>query len=507
MKKLGIGIQSFSKLISEGFIYIDKTPLIYQLLSSAGYFFLSRPRRFGKSLLVSTLKEIFTGNRELFRETWIYDKIDWPVHPVIHIDFTQIQYREQGLEPALHYYLDQLAGDYGVELKNPAYGGKLIELIETLSSEAKVVLLIDEYDKPIIDYLTDLDQAEANRDILKNFYSGIKGLDERLRFVFVTGVSKFSKVSIFSDLNNLNDITISPPYATLLGYTETEIHEYYGDYIPLVAESQMGGEDAVWGLLKTMYNGYSWDGRHFVHNPFSVLKLLHDRVFQNFWFTTGTPTFLVEAIRDQQIEVAKLSNLAVSQSFFDKFELRRLDIYSLLFQTGYLTIKKVEDDIYYLSYPNEEVRVSFLNNLLEAFAWQPSGLVNSWMVDIHLALNAGDVESFITHLRSLFASIPYQIFIDQLEYYYHSVIYIALKLLGVRLACEVQTSKGRIDAVVETKRRVYVMEFKLGTAEEAMKQIEERDYGLAYKADGREVVKLGVGFSREDRNIGDWLVN
>ncbi len=509
MKKLGIGIQSFSKLIIEGFLYVDKTQLIYQLVTSAGYFFLSRPRRFGKSLLISTLKELFSGNRELFRDTWIYNKMDWPAHPVIHIDFSQIQYRELGLETALRRYLDQLAREMGLNLENPAYSGKLVDMVKELSQKAKVVLLIDEYDKPIIDYLTDIEQAETNRDILKNFYSGIKGLDDYLRFVFVTGVSKFSKVSIFSDLNNLEDLTLFRGVSQLLGYTETELETYFGGYLKRLAKESGLSSEALLDKIRQWYNGYSWDGRQFVYNPFSILNLFRQMEFRNFWFTTGTPTFLVETIRDQRIDVEKLSRLAVSQAFFDKFELRRLDIYSLLYQTGYLTIKEHDAAAgrYYLSYPNEEVRISLLNNLLEVFSHRVQSETGAMVFSMEDALEGGAVEGFITQLRSLFASIPYQIFIEHLEYYYQSVIYIALKLVGVRLACEVQTHKGRIDAVIETKQRIYVIEFKMGSAEEALKQIEEKGYGIAYQMDGREVIKLGIGFSHEARNIADWLVN
>ncbi len=508
MKKLGIGIQSFSKLISEGFIYVDKTPIIYQLVTSAGYYFLSRPRRFGKSLLVSTLKEIFTGNRELFRETWIYDKMDWPVHPVIHIDYSQINYKVHGLSRGLEIYLNHIADEYQLKLNCSDPKDILIDMVKELSQQANVVLLIDEYDKPIIDYLTDIDQAEANRDILKNFYSGIKGLDERLRFVFVTGVSKFSKVSIFSDLNNLRDLTLSRDYSQLLGYTESEIESYFDEYLRRLSDESKLSRKALDEKIRWWYNGYSWDGRQFVYNPFSILNLFAELDFRNFWFTTGTPTFLTEAIRDQQIDVEKLSRLAVSQAFFDKFELRRLDIYSLLFQTGYLTIKEydAESGRYYLSYPNEEVRVSLLSNLLEAYSHRVQSETGSLIFGMEDSLKSGDMESFIQALRSLFASIPYQIFIDQLEYYYQSVIYIALKLVGVRLACEVQTHRGRIDAVVETKERIYVMEFKMGSSEEALKQIEEQGYAQPYQSDVRELVKVGIGFSREARNIADWLI-
>ncbi len=508
MKKLGIGIQFLSELISGGYVYVDKTQLIHQLISSGKYFFLSRPRRFGKSLLVSTLKEIFSGNRELFRDMWIYDRIEWREHSVIHIDFTRIQYRERGLEAALHYYLDQLARSYGIELTNPAYGGKLIELVEFLYQKAEVVLLIDEYDKPIIDYLGDLDRAEANREILKSFYSSIKGMGEQLRFVFVTGVSKFSKVSIFSDLNNLQDITINEPYNQLLGYTWLEIEHFYGDYLKPLADKFKFRPDELFARISSWYNGYSWDGEHFLYNPFSILNLLSSRQFQNYWFTTGTPTFLVETIRDRHIDVNMLSRLIVNQSFFDKFELRRLDIYSLLFQTGYLTIKKIdwEADRYYLSYPNEEVRVSLLRNLLEVFSHRVQSETGAMIFRMEDALESGDMELFISALQALFASIPYQIFIEQLEYYYQSVIYVALKLVGVRLTCEAQTHKGRIDAVIETRQRIYVMEFKMGTADEALKQIGDKGYGIPYQADGREVVKLGIGFSREQRNIADWRI-
>ncbi len=361
MKKLPIGIQDFRKLREGGFLYIDKTESIYQLSAHSGYYFLSRPRRFGKSLLVSTMRELFLGSKELFEGLWIEDKWDWERrHPVLHIPFSSLGYKSLGLERALQELLDEVIETYDLEVNEEALEKKFREVLESLSKkENEVVLLIDEYDKPIIDYLGNkIEQAKTNQQILKNFYSVIKDSDPHLRLVFITGVSKFSKVSIFSDLNNLEDLTLSD-YLTagMMGYTQEELEYYFKDYIPPTAEALNFSEEELLLKVKEWYNGYSWDGKNFVYNPFSILNFFKKRAFHNFWFHTATPSFLIKLLKEKPYY--QFDNLEVGEAAFESFELDNIDVVALLFQTGYLTIKSVDEfHIYTLGYPNREVRQS-----------------------------------------------------------------------------------------------------------------------------------------------------
>lgn len=380
MKKLPIGIQTFSELIEENYLYVDKTKDIYRLFSEGGkYFFISRPRRFGKSLLVSTLKEIFSGNKDLFKGLWLYDQIDWQSYPVIVIDFTKINYETpQKLAASLKRFLDDIAEDRGLKLdKKKNYKESFLELIKELSAKGRVVVLIDEYDKPIIEFVDKQDTAKQNRDILKAFYEVLKAADEYLKFVFITGVSKFSKVSIFSGLNNLNDITLDEHFSTLLGYTHEEFLHYFKDRLKDDRETD----------IKRWYNGYSWDGKDFLYNPLSILLYFDKGKFGNFWFSTGTPTFLIKYIKDHKIDVKRIEDYETNKFLFDSFDIDRINIFSLLFQTGYLTIKEIKEvsptqSIYRLSYPNEEVRESFLQYIAVGFDMEQKNIADFQVEDI-----------------------------------------------------------------------------------------------------------------------------
>ncbi|MGA1824075.1 MAG: AAA family ATPase [bacterium] len=510
MKKLPIGIQDFDELISRGCVYVDKTKHIFNLIESGKYYFLSRPRRFGKSLLISVLKEIFAGNSNLFRGLWIENRINWDTYPVLRIDFSSMDYKNQKLDSAIIRNLVLQSEIHGVELIGNTYKEKFYTLVRKLGSERKVVLLIDEYDKPIVDYLTKTKKAVENREILKNFYSSIKSLDPYLKFVFITGVSKFSKVSLFSDLNNLNDITSDQNYSDMLGYTAQEIIRYFPDHLSETSNAMGKVRQELLDVMREWYNGYSWDGKKFVYNPFSILNFFSKHSFDNFWFSTGTPTFLVDYIREHGINTEKLEEKKVPAVFFDKFDIENLDIISVMFQTGYLTIKEVENsntnrERYILSYPNEEVRISFLHNLLESYAHSYLSATGEALINIEDALINKDIESFIENLRTLFASIPYDLFIANMERYYHSIIFITLRLIGVNIDTEIHTNKGRIDAVIHTDSFIYIIEFKLDSAKNAMAQIHKNRYYERYVNDTRKIVLLAIGFSKEERNIGEWI--
>jgi hypothetical protein len=510
MKKLPIGRQIFREIIEDNYLYIDKTKDIYNLFAQGGkYYFLSRPRRFGKTLLISTLKEIFSGNKELFKGLWIYDKLQWEKHPVIHLDFLGMEYdSKQRLIETLEFLVNQNAKTYKIRLKEKRYDKRFKELLIELSKTNKVVILVDEYDKPLIDFVDKKEIATQNRDVLKTFFGNIKGADEYLEFVFITGVSKFSRVSVFSELNNLRDITISGAFSTMLGYTQEELLVYFEDRIEKMAE---GEKEKLAADIKHWYNGYSWDGKNFVYNPLSILLLLEEKRFDNYWFSTGTPTFLIKSLREKRVDIKRLENYETTKLLFDSYEIEQLNVFALLFQTGYLTIKEIKkisrtQDIYRLSYPNEEVKESFLDYLAADYTGKLPDEMGYLVYKLQETIVNDNLDEFFTLLKSIFASIDYEIFIREKEAYYHTVIYLLLKLLGVHIDVEVGTNIGRIDGVIETGSHIYIMEFKLGKASEALEQIKEKKYYEKYLSKPQKIKMIGVGFDSEERNIKDYLV-
>ncbi|MCK4765296.1 MAG: ATP-binding protein [Candidatus Aminicenantes bacterium] len=512
MKKLPIGIQTFCDIVEGDYLYVDKTRFIYDLFADGGkYYFLSRPRRFGKSLLISTMKELFSGRRELFEGLWIYDKIDWQEYPVIHIDFLGLTYESgAALIDTLNYLLDENARFFDIHLKEKTYDKKFKELIEKLSKRNRVVILVDEYDKPIIDFVEDRETAVENRDILRNFYGTIKSSDRFIKFAFMTGVSKFSKVSVFSGLNNLRDITLSEQFAAMLGYTEEELLRYFGPRVEALETKFKKEKARILGDIKRWYNGYSWDGVNFVYNPLSILNFFQEGRFSNYWFSTGTPHFLIKLIKSGGVDIKTIGSWEVDEYVFDSYDIDRLDAASLLFQTGYITIKRIktlgDNRKYYLSYPNREVKDAFLKYLLADVAATSPGLLGSKIFDLVEHLLAQRLDGFFETLKSLFAGIPYNIFLPDMESYYHTVVFLVLTILGINVKAEVQTNTGRIDAVIEIKDTIYVMEFKMGSETEALAQIKSKEYYQKYIAPGKEVVLVGVGFDGEKRNIGNYIL-
>ena len=515
MKDLPIGMHTFSDIIRDNYLYVDKTKDIYTLLAERGkYYFLSRPRRFGKSLLISTLKEIFSGNKELFKGLWIYDKLEWQKYQVIHLDFMNISLdTPETLKESLKQFVYKIAGQNGVNLgENKNYKQAFVELIEKLyDSSGKIVILIDEYDKPIIEFIEKQEIALQNRVILKSFYSTLKGMDEYLKFVFITGVSKFSKVSIFSDLNNLRDITLNPKYATLLGCTQDELLQYFDDRLDQLTRDQTGTKDEWLQDIKTWYNGYSWDGENFVYNPYSILNLFQEGRFANYWFETGSPSFLVRLIKKYKIDLDELENFKAGEELFSSFEIDGMHVASLLFQTGYLTIKQIlpttrRKRFYILSYPNLEVKEAFLVYLLGDYSPGLAERISVMMEELKSNLERDQMERFFEILRSLFAGIPYDIFVKDREAYYQTVIYLVLMLIGIDIKTEIKTNLGCIDAVVETGDHIYVLEFKLDTADNALKQIKEKKYYQKYLSSHKKIKLIGVAFDPEQRNLGEYKI-
>jgi len=512
MKNLPIGIQTFRKIMEGNYLYIDKTREVFKLISGGGQFnFISRPRRFGKSLFISTLKELFLGNKELFKDLWIYDKIDWAAQPVIHLDFSSLDHENaQVLKNSLVETVDAIGAGYGVQLTASSYKNRFGELIRKLSKNGKVAVLIDEYDKPIIDHLDNLKIAKENRKILRTFYETLKGADQYLNFVFITGVSKFSRVSVFSGLNNLRDITLSGEFSTILGWTEDDLMHYFSDAIKDLAKKKNVTKDFLAQNIKKWYNGYSWNGVDFVYNPHSILNFFKEGQFDNYWFTSATPTFLIEQIRNHQTPVENFDNYETDNSIFESYDLERMNVVSLLFQTGYLTIKRIEEisltsRAYYLSYPNTEVKESFLKHLLAEFSGKYSDEIGMLAKDLHKRLKAADIDGFFGILKSLIASIPYNIFVENREGYYSTIIYLALTLAGIDTGAEVQTNQGRLDTVIETEAHIYIMEFKIGKASEAIRQIKNKKYYERYLTSGKDIKIIGIGLDVKQRNIGDYI--
>jgi hypothetical protein len=514
MKRLPIGIQTFKEMVTENYLYVDKTEYIYKLLSNGGkYYFLSRPRRFGKSLLISTLKELFLGNKDYFQNLWIYDKMDWQEHPVIHLDFSGLRYgNRRELTDTLEYLVNQNARANNVELTENGYDKRFNQLIIQLSRKNRVVILVDEYDKPIIDFIDKPEIAMANRDILRGFFTSIKGADEYIKFALLTGVSKFSKVSVFSGLNNLNDITVDKKYAPMLGYTHDELLHYFNDRIEALAQEKQIDTASIVADIKDWYNGYSWDGRAFVFNPFSVLSFFSKEEFGNYWFESGTPSFLMKLIKDHKLDITQFESYRTGEAIFESFELDKINIAALLFQTGYLTVKSVEPidrtrRHYILSYPNQEVKESFLEHLLSDYSGRFPNEISILVYDLKKSLQSRNLDKFVEIMNSVFASISYNIFINDMEAYYHSVIYLTLMLLGIDVQTEIQTNRGRIDAIVAMDNTLFIMEFKLGTALEAINQIKQKKYYEKFQhLSSHSIYIIGIGIDTQNRNLSSYLL-
>ena len=524
MKGLPIGKQHLGQLIEQNLIYIDKTPLIYRMVEEGRSYFLSRPRRFGKSLLVDTLKNIFLGNRNLFEGLWIYDKIEWQEHPVIHLDFSAIDYEGLGLTKAIMDELDSIARSYELTLHKESAKGKLKELITQLADRNTVALLIDEYDKPITDYITDLDKANANREILRDFYGVLKSLGDKLRILFITGITKFSRVSLFSVLNHITDITLRKEYSTICGVTQEELIQYFDDYLQQAQKKLNLPQQQLIHQINQMYDGYSWDGQHFVFNPFSLLNFLDEVEFKSYWFKTGTPRFLIELLREQQVSASNLEKLEVEDTFFDTFNIEEgIAIEPLLFQTGYWTVKKMEYDnfipVYTLDYPNQEVKRAFLHNLMEIYTFKPETTINTVMLKLRQALRERNIEAIQQQLNILFADISYHLFPPQKnkkmtpeaeqerrqflawEGYFQTIIYIVFQYMGIYMHCELTKHRGRLDAVIEVNDYVYITEFKLEDAKAALQQIKDKDYHLSYQNSPKEILLMGIAFDRANRQV------
>ena len=449
------------------------------------------------------------GSKELFKGLWIYDKWDWEkTYPVIKISFSNISHNVIGLEQAIHNMLGSIAKEYNIIYESESYPEKFEELIIKLSIKAQVVIIIDEYDKPIIDYMDNIPQAEMNRDILKNFYSILKDSDKFIKFLFITGVSKFSQVSIFSDLNNLTDITIDQSYSQIVGWTKEEIEKYFPDHIADVAEKYKNVFPDIMQEIKKWYNGYSWDGVTRVHNPVSLMNFFEKRVFGNYWFATGTPTFLMKLVEKEQKIAFDLENVYISTEMLDKYDFSNIHFESLLFQTGYLTIKEY-DETYNeitLGYPNKEVEKSFSAHILSTLTKVRLNETDTLLHKIRRNFLANNIDQFIKNVNVLFKGISYNL-LERKESYYHSLFYMIMRILGFNIDVEIETIDGRIDAVVKTETHIYIIEFKIDqSAQAAIQQIKNKQYALKYADNTRPIYIIGINFDTEKKKIEDYII-
>ena len=511
---LPIGESDINKLLLQGFAYVDKTQHVYEIVKLSGKYFLSRPRRFGKTTLVSTLNEVFKGNKELFKDQWIYHSdYTWDTYPVIRIDFNK-----SSTTDLTNYILDIL--------KNIVVLYKINDLIDFTSSydsifrniilqlhqkhNKRVVILIDEYDKPILDVIDNLEQATLNREILKGFYGVMKGLDEYIQFILLTGVTRFSKVSIFSALNNLNDISMDMKFADICGITQTELEHTYKDHIEELAHAQNLTHTECIDKIKTWYNGfYFTNNKVSVYNPFSTLMLFSRLEFSNYWFATGSPSFLIKLIKQQPfMDIGEFDNFFAIQSDFDSFDVEDLRPTAILFQAGYLTIKSYDREMerYTLTYPNLEIAKSLKESLLSGYSFKKDAN-SSYLFKIIQAFHNNNIDDLILHLKQIFLNINYDNIQVSKEQHYQNIIYLIFQLLGYRITTEYKTNRGRIDAIIQVPNAVYILEFKLNqTAQIAIDQIHEKRYYDRFTNQNKPVYLIGINFSDEIKNIDDYII-
>ena len=513
LRKLPIGIQTFEDIRRDNYLYVDKTAFVWRIANTGKPYFLSRPRRFGKSLLLSTFEAYFKGKKELFEGLAIEQmEKEWRQFPVLHLDLNAKKYETpEDLNAMLNQHLEKWESQYGDEKKDRSPEERFSYVISRASEQAGcgVVVLVDEYDKPLLQTLCNIPLMEEYRQTLKAFYGVLKSSDRYLRFVFLTGVTKFAQVSVFSDLNQLNDISMKPQYATICGITMQELTHTFAPEIQQLAEHNGLTQEEALQKMKISYDGYHFcEFAEGVFNPFSVLNLFDGYKFSNYWFQTGTPTFLVELLKKSEYDLRTLiDGVEASASSFTEYRIDANNPIPLIYQSGYLTIKDYSSRFgnYLLEFPNDEVRYGFIDFLIPYYTSVVDDERGFYIGKFMLELENGDYDSFLTLLQAFFADFPYELN-DKSERHYQVVFYLVFKLMGQFTDVEIRSARGRADAVVKTPAYIYIFEFKLnGTAEEALQQIDDKGYLIPYQADGRKLIKIGVEFSATERNISRWL--
>ena len=512
--KYPIGIQNFEKIRREGYVYVDKTALMYKMVSEGSYYFLSRPRRFGKSLMVSTLEAFFSGKKELFSglyantAEWI-----WEQYPILHLDLNTEKYDTvEALENKLNLFLSDFENKYGKNPNEKSLGTRFEGSIRRISEhhQQQVVILVDEYDKPLLQAIGNDELQTAYRNTLKAFYGVLKSCDAYIKFAFLTGVTKFGKVSVFSDLNNLKDISMLPAYSDVCGITEKELHANFDESVKEVAEYNDMTKDEAYERLRHDYDGYHFNeyAKEGVYNPFSVLNTLDSRVFRDYWFETGTPSFLVYQLKKTGYPLENMTTEELSTDTLNSIDIMDENPLPLLYQSGYLTLKSYdrEFDSYTLGFPNREVEQGFMKYLLPFYTPKVQDKNRFSIAQFVKDIRNGDAEDFMRRLEGFFANGDYQV-MGKLEIYFQNTLYVFFRLLGFYVDVERHTTNGRMDIVMQTPQYVYILELKIDqNAAAALQQIEEKGYAQPFAQDPRKLFKIGINFSTKTKLIDDWKI-
>ena len=510
MNRYPLGIQTFEEIRRNNQYYVDKTDLIYNIVKGSKNNFLSRPRRFGKSLLVTTMQAYFEGKKDLFKGLAI-EKLEkeWVKYPVIHLDLSRGKYYEIQV---VHSTLNAVLGFYEAKLgitvaEGTTYGTRLDEIIQTTAAQTgqKVVVLIDEYDAPMLDSNAKPELQEQIRSIMRDFFSPLKANEGLLRFVFLTGITKFSQLSIFSELNNIKNYSLDDRYATICGFTEQELLDNFHEGITdLAAANGMTFDEAV-EKLKEQYDGYHFTAHcPGLYNPYSILNALFDSRFDNYWFATGTPTFLLELLQKNNILIPQLEGIMATPQRFDAPTEKITDPVPVLYQSGYITIKEAQNGMYLLGFPNEEVRQGFSESMLNFIAPYYAGPRDNFAWEFGQAMRADNIDAAMEALKVYLAGFPYDIHHNS-EAFFQAILYTIFNMLNFTIRAEARTARGRVDLLVSTKTTIFVMELKIDqSAAKALEQIDAKDYTLPYKHDGRRIFKVGINFSTEKRTVDEW---
>ena len=508
-----IGIQTFSEIREKNYLYIDKTEYVYRMTHFAKYVFLSRPRRFGKSLLASTLHSYFSGRKDLFQGLAMERlEKEWIEYPVLHFDMSMAKHVDkERLERLLDFMLSDYERTFGLDTTGGDANLRLTRLIKCAYEKTgkKVVVLIDEYDAPLLDVVHEKENLGVLRNIMRNFYSPLKACDPYLKYVFLTGITKFSQLSIFSELNNLQNISMQDAYSAICGITENELRTQLEEDIRRMAEANGETYDEACMHLKQQYDGYHFsENSEDIYNPFSLFNAFAQKKYANFWFSTGTPTFLIDILQQSDFDIRQLDGVSATAEQFDAPTNVITDPLPVLYQSGYLTIKEYDRDfqIYTLAYPNKEVRKGFIESLMPAYVHLPARENTFYVVSFIKDLRVGNLDQCMERIKSFFASIPNDMN-NKEEKHYQTIFYLLFRLMGQYVDAEVKSAVGRADVVIKMQEAIYVFEFKVdGTPEEALAQINSKQYAIPYQADHRKVVKVGVNFDSSTRTIGEWVI-
>src|SRR6056297_3452534 len=523
MKRLPIGIQDFRYMMENDYLYIDKTPYLHMLKDRGKFYFMSRPRRFGKSLTISTYDCMFRGEKELFKDTWLYDNWDFEPQPVIRLNMSEIQAQdERTVETSLFEFMDELYETHGFKRDSQLLKTTFRRLIKRLYEKygKRVIVLIDEYDKPILYHLDDHEMAEKIRTALRTFYSTLKASDAYLDFVFITGITKFTKVGVFSTLNNLDDISTWNEMSQMLGYTQEELERDFKPYLEKCANSMEMNRQELFDSIKNHYNGFSFDGQHFVYNPFSILNFLNKHTFDNYWVESGSPSFIVKYAKRHDIQPDKFLGKYMKKTILSAYEIEEAPPVSFLIQAGYLTFKDYrQNEGYLIDYPNKEVRDTFSELLMVSEYNNNSQEANEIRQNIIKALDSRNFDLLYEQIRRTFSNIPYTIFeprkkdeaaeterayIERLEGFYHSVILTMLWAAGINVRAEELTALGRSDLIMEYEQDVYIIELKKQSPEVSLTQIREKKYGTKYGT--RKLYLVGIEIDDEIRNVSGYRI-